>query len=79
MFNGTHDRTTRADRYRQTAAEYANRAKGTSTPYMRAYFQQIAEEYIVRADGELRAFERENMAALTSAAAAPSSLKGSPA
>jgi hypothetical protein len=73
MFNGTYDRTTRADRYRQTAFEYANKAKETSTPYMRAYLQQIAEEYLVRADGELRVFERESMEKLTSAAEARSS------
>jgi hypothetical protein len=73
MFNGTYDRATRADRYRQTAAEYAKRAKETSTPYMRAYFQQIAEEYLVRVDGELRALEREACPSPASSAGAPSS------
>lgn len=66
MFNGTYDRENRADRYRQIAAEYADRAKETSAPYMRAYFQQIAEEYMVRADGELRVLEREALGRLGS-------------
>ena len=72
MFHGTYDRAARADRYRQTAAEYASRAQETNTPYMRAYFHQIADEYLVRADGELRTLQRESLAALATAADAPS-------
>jgi hypothetical protein len=57
-----HDLSKRADRYRKVAAEYADLAKDASAPFLRAYFQRIAEEYIVRADGELRVLDRESRA-----------------
>jgi hypothetical protein len=78
MFHGTYDRAARADRYRKVAAEYTSLSEAAADQFLRSYYLRIAEEYAVRSDGELRALERENMAALTSAAAAPSSLKGSP-
>jgi hypothetical protein len=49
---------TRARRYHQVAAEYADRARDTSSPFLRAFFRHVAEEYLVRADGELRVSDR---------------------
>jgi hypothetical protein len=62
VFGGTYDSAKRADRYRKVAAEYAGLAKDASAPFLRAYFQRIAQEYIVRADGELSAMGRESQA-----------------
>jgi hypothetical protein len=60
----TSDPDTIAKRYRKTAAEYVGLARGASSPLFRAYFARIAEEYRVRADGELRgAKHREPCAA----------------
>ena len=39
-------------------AEYVGLARGTSSPSLRAHFARIAEEYMVRADGEMRVAER---------------------
>lgn len=52
-----------AKRYFKTAAEYVGLARGASSPFLRAYFARIAEEYIVRADGELRVAERRQAGA----------------
>jgi hypothetical protein len=52
-----------ASRYYKTAAEYVGLARGTSSPTLRAYFARIAEEYIVRADGEMRIAERRQVSA----------------
>jgi len=71
MFNGRYDRGKRADRYRKVAAEYAGLSKDTNDPFLRSYYLRIAEEYLVRADEELRMSEREHLAALTSAADLP--------
>jgi hypothetical protein len=68
MFNGQYDREKRADRYRKVAAEYAGLSKDARDPEIRSYYLRIAEEYLVRADGELRMSGREHLAALTSAA-----------
>ncbi len=78
MFNGVYDRAKRADRYRKVAAEYAGLSKDTTDPFLRSYYLRIAEEYLVRADGELRVMERGNLAALASAADLPTSVKGAP-
>jgi hypothetical protein len=68
MSNGMYDREKRADRYRKVAAEYAVLSKDASEPFLRSYYLRTAEEYLVRADGELRMSAREHSAALTSAA-----------
>jgi hypothetical protein len=52
-----------ARRYYKTAAEYVGLARGVSSPTLRAYFARIAEEYIVRADGEMRIAERRQVGA----------------
>jgi hypothetical protein len=39
-----HDPTRRADRYRKAAAEYLELADGAPTPFLRAYYQRVAEE-----------------------------------
>jgi hypothetical protein len=72
MFTGTYDRAARADRYRKVAAEYGGLSEDTTSPFLRAYYRRIAEEYLVRSDGELRAMEREKIAALASGADMPS-------
>jgi hypothetical protein len=52
-----------ASRYYKTAAEYVGLARGTSSPSLRAHFARIAEEYMVRADGEMRVAERRQVGA----------------
>jgi hypothetical protein len=49
----------RADRYQRLARQYFDLAKETSSPSLRASYQRTAEEYRVRAQGELRVLERE--------------------
>jgi hypothetical protein len=58
-FNQMRDPTKRADRYQKVAWEYCELAKEASSPFLRAYFQRVAEEYRLRAQGELRVLERE--------------------
>ena len=41
---------------------HADLAKAASSPFLREYFQRIAEEYQARAQGELRVLEREGAA-----------------
>jgi len=55
-------RMKRADRYQKVAGEYYDLAKAASSPFLREYFQRTAEEYRVRAQGELRLLEREGAA-----------------
>jgi hypothetical protein len=57
-FSRNHDPETRAKRYRMVAAEYADLARDASAPFVRAYFHRISEDYLVRADGELRVAQR---------------------
>jgi hypothetical protein len=52
----------KADLYRKVAAEYAELAKNATSPFLRSYYQRIAEEYLVRVEGELRFAEREGEA-----------------
>jgi hypothetical protein len=73
MFNGVYDREKRARRYRVIAAEYADLSKDTADPFLRSYYLRVAEDYWVRAQGELRISEREKTAALASASDMPSS------
>ena len=58
VFSPTSDPETRAKRYHQAAAEYAERARDASSPFLRVFFRHVAEEYLVRADGELRVLDR---------------------
>jgi hypothetical protein len=59
VFAATSNPETRAKRYHKAAAEYAGRAQDTTSPFLRAFFWHIAEEYLVRADGELRVLDRQ--------------------
>ncbi len=52
----------KADLFRKVAAEYAELAKNATSPFLRSYYQRIAEEYLVRVEGELRFAEREGKA-----------------
>jgi hypothetical protein len=54
----THEAEKRADRFRKVAAEYAVLAKNAATPFLRAYFERIFRDYLLRADGELRLLAR---------------------
>jgi hypothetical protein len=72
MFNGTYDRAARADRYRKVAAEYADLSEAATDPFLGSYYLRIAEDYLTRSQGELRALERENFAVLATTADAPS-------
>jgi hypothetical protein len=54
------------------AAEYVGLSEDTTSPFLRAYYSRIAEEYLVRSDGELRALRREQITVLASAADMPS-------
>jgi hypothetical protein len=49
----------RAERYRKVAAEYDDLADGAASPFFRAYFLQIAQQYRERADGELPIIEED--------------------
>jgi hypothetical protein len=62
-FSRMQDPVMRADRYQKVAGEYYDLAKDAYSPILRAYFQRTAEEYRVRAQGELRVLEREGAAA----------------
>jgi hypothetical protein len=58
-FSQTKDPKVRADRYQKMAGEYFEMAKSAAPPVLRASFQHSAEEYRIRAQGELRLIERE--------------------
>jgi hypothetical protein len=62
-FTQTRDPKIRADRYQKMAGEYFELAKSATSPFLRASYQHTGEEYRVRAQGELRALEREAAAA----------------
>jgi hypothetical protein len=53
------DPVRRAERYRKVAAEYDDLADGAASPFFRAYFLQIAEQYREHADGELPVMEED--------------------
>jgi hypothetical protein len=57
------DPAKRAERYEKVAEEYAELAKGASSPFLRAYYQRIADQYRMHAQGELRVIEQEGAAA----------------
>jgi hypothetical protein len=50
----------RADRYQKVAGEYSDLAGAASSTFLRTYYQRIAEDYRLRAEGELRVAERES-------------------
>jgi hypothetical protein len=72
--HGTYDRTARADRYRKVAAEYAGMSEEAADPFLGSYYLRIAEDYLAQSQGELRASEREKVAALASSKPTPSSI-----
>jgi hypothetical protein len=72
MFHGTYDRGRRAARYKEVAAEYTGLSEATSDQFLRSYYLRIAEEYLARSQGELRALEREKVTALVSGTDMPS-------
>jgi hypothetical protein len=59
-FKQTRDLRMRADRYQRLAWQYFELAKEASSPSLCASYRRIAEEYRVRAQSELRVFERES-------------------
>jgi hypothetical protein len=52
----------RAVRHQKIAAEYEELAEGASSPFLRAYFQRIAQHYHQQAAGELRVVEHDGAA-----------------
>jgi hypothetical protein len=58
-FTQSRDPKIRADRYQRLARQYFDLAKEASSPSLRAEYQHTAEDYRVRAQGELRLVERE--------------------
>jgi hypothetical protein len=58
IFAATTRHEARASKYRQLAAEYDARAGNASSPFIGAQMRRTAEEYLVRAIGELRVAER---------------------
>ena len=61
-FSRMHDPARRAERYRKVAAEYDELASDAASPFLRAYFQRIAEQYRQQAAGELRVVEQDGAA-----------------
>jgi hypothetical protein len=62
-FSRMQDPAKRAERYEKVAEEYADLAKDASPPFLRAYYERIAEQYRMHAQGELRVIEQEGAAA----------------
>jgi hypothetical protein len=58
-FTATNPHEARASRYRQLAAEYDAQSRDAASPSVGAQLRRTAEEYLVRAIGELRVAERE--------------------
>ena len=63
-FSRMQDPAKRAERYQKVAGEYYGLAKEASSPSLRAYFQRIAEQYRMHAEGGLRVLEHEGAAAI---------------
>jgi hypothetical protein len=53
------DPARRVERYRKAAAEYLELAGGAPTPFLRAYYQRVAEEYRKHAEDELRVVKQD--------------------
>jgi hypothetical protein len=58
-FKAANRHEVRATRYRQLAAKYDARAGDASSPFVCAQMRRTAEDYLVRAIGELRVAERQ--------------------
>jgi hypothetical protein len=61
-FRRMQDPARRAVRYQKVAAEYEELAGGATSPFLRAYFQRIAQHYHQQAAGELRVVEHDGAA-----------------
>jgi hypothetical protein len=61
-FTRMQDPVTRAKRYDKVAEEYAELSKDASSPFLRAYYQRIADQYRMHAEGEDRTVEQEGAA-----------------
>jgi hypothetical protein len=72
MFHGTYDRAARADRYRKVAVEYTGMSEAAADPFLGSYYLRIAEDYQDQSQRELRALQREQIAALATGADMPS-------
>jgi hypothetical protein len=53
--------SSRADKYREVAPEFSDRAKGASSAFLREYYKRVTERYLLLADGELRSAEKERI------------------
>ena len=62
-FSRTQDPEKEAERYEKVAAEYSALAKDAASPFLRAYYQRIAEQYRKHAEGELKDIEQDGAAA----------------
>jgi hypothetical protein len=67
-FSSMPDPARRAERYRKVAAEYFELADGAASPFLRAYYQRIAEQYCEQAEGEERVVEQDGAAVREAAA-----------
>ena len=56
------DPARRAERYEKMAEEFAELAKDASSPFLRAYYQRIAEQYRMHAEGEQAVIQQERAA-----------------
>jgi hypothetical protein len=66
-FSRMNDPARRADRYRKVSAEYDELASEAASPFLREYFQRIAEQYRQQAAGEFRLVEQDGAATRESA------------
>jgi hypothetical protein len=53
------DPLVRAERYRTVAVQYSDFAAASISPFLRGFYRRIAEDYLWRAEAQLRAVERE--------------------
>jgi hypothetical protein len=53
------DLARRAERYHKVADEYLELADAASTPFLRAYYHRVAEQYRQHAAGDLRVVEQD--------------------
>jgi hypothetical protein len=49
----------RAERYRRVAIQYSDFAAASDSPFLCGFYRRIAEDYLARAEAELRTAERE--------------------
>jgi hypothetical protein len=57
------DPVRRAERYHKIADEFIELASGASTPFLRAYYERVAQQYRDHANGELQPVEQRGAAA----------------